>query len=394
MVFLSNIFQYIFYIFFFFAMLKLNLIYTFYFFFVSSLNYLWINLFYLCYFFFNFFFKFKIFFVFTFYKFFFINFVLEQTLFVETLLTTLISGTVLIHPIAFYYFTYIFYTKFFFYKRFLYIKIFNIRSFVLVIFLWLTLFLGGFWSTQSSSWGYFWVNDWVEWVLLIIILLIIVNFHSIYYFSNVFNFFTNCAFIINLLIFIRLGFISTRHNFIILNTSIIISILTFYLIVCIFVKNFKNKNFKKIDNIIPYLFLPLKYFFFMLIIKFLQFNKDYRFSYKYLHIFLFFFFFIWLLYFSFFFINYGVTFQINTYLSSYFNNIMLSNKLYVIKGGAFESLSFVDFKFNYYAKLMVWLSKNNFIILLNNYQLVFLFFFIFLVKLVEFRLLHKEKTYF
>ncbi len=137
-----------------------------------------------------------------------------STIFVKTLITNLIVGTVTIHPLAFYMYVTLFIVKVM-HKRFQFSTIrLHITTNLLTFFLIFTLFLGSIWAMQSNSWGYFWVNDAVEWLLLLFILYLVYKLHVWCIFTGQINFFLYSLALLNTLILIRLNFLPTRHNFI------------------------------------------------------------------------------------------------------------------------------------------------------------------------------------
>ena len=76
-----------------------------------------------------------------------------------------------------------------------------------------TLLLGGLWGLQSLTWGYFWVNDGIEWSLLLIVTLVIIYQHSIQYRHTIFFWSENLWSILVALLLLRLNLLPTRHAF-------------------------------------------------------------------------------------------------------------------------------------------------------------------------------------
>lgn len=72
--------------------------------------------------------------------------------------------------------------------------------------------LGGAWSWGNSNWGFFWVNDAIEWALLTLIFLTLARYHIL---NDIHN--NNLKILLSLLIlffvFFRLGFFVSRHSF-------------------------------------------------------------------------------------------------------------------------------------------------------------------------------------
>ena len=75
------------------------------------------------------------------------------------------------------------------------------------------LLFGMYWGVFSFLWGFFWVNDLVEWFLLVLILLLLTLLHNSY--TIQFKFYSS-FYIIFLLLYIsaiRLNLLFTRHSF-------------------------------------------------------------------------------------------------------------------------------------------------------------------------------------
>lgn len=77
----------------------------------------------------------------------------------------------------------------------------------------LALILGGYWGFGSSVWGYFWVNDLIEWNLLVLVFINILSFHVYYNLNFKFLFLNVCLLIAYSIILFRFGFFFTRHSF-------------------------------------------------------------------------------------------------------------------------------------------------------------------------------------
>ena len=126
----------------------------------------------------------------------------------------LLIGTITVHPLMFYFFMLILFVKTIkFNVKYLYnyLPISNTR---LSLYLTITLILGGFWGLQSTIWGYFWVNDSVEWILLLAILGILYSLHTSIVSTLKFNGFLLIFLLFNLVIMVRLNIFQTRHSFI------------------------------------------------------------------------------------------------------------------------------------------------------------------------------------
>ena len=115
-----------------------------------------------------------------------------------------------------------------------------------------TMILGGFWGLGNFTWGFFWLNDPIEVILLFIILLVILILHTYMFKSKQYKFIYILFFIFIYLISFRIGFVNTRHNFFnIKNLSNLI--LSYFFALFIIQKNF------------------FKFFFFLIIFNFFKF---------------------------------------------------------------------------------------------------------------------------
>lgn len=179
---------------------------------------------------------------------------------IRELLPSLLVGTVVIHPILFYISLVIFCCKFFFKTKNAFFNIMPISLKLLTLLLFITLSLGGFWSLQSNTWGYFWVNDAVEWALLFLVCYTLLRLHFLItttLFVNVNLFF---FIIFTFLILIRLNFIPTRHNFIATQQLFFILLLIYNLFVEYLTKlqtwfNFYLDKFFTVSYLIFFYFL-------------------------------------------------------------------------------------------------------------------------------------------
>lgn len=321
----------------------------------------------------------------------------------KSLLISLMVGTVTIHPLGFYLFTLIFFFKFYFLNNYFFVNKLKISFNNLSLALSLTLLLGGLWSSQSNSWGYFWVNDAVEWLLLLIII------YTIYYYhfwrnTYVINFFFVNFIFFNILILIRLNFLPTRHNF-------ISSKLTVYFLLFLynFILNLSNISYyflKKSSNQTPLLLFsftlfiisPLmfvKYVFFIFFIFFFKTQLNKVILAPTLHLIFTTFLFVWIIFYNFFFLKYNASTTINPFSLNLFKyNVHLSVTFFKYQVNYFllEFVTFFFFWDSYFSNL----TSNFFTItaILNNYILFYLLFVgLFLLKLVEFRFLYKKKTF-
>ena len=115
----------------------------------------------------------------------------------------------------------------------------------------ITLLLGGLWGLQSLTWGYFWVNDSIEWGLLVIILLIIISQHKLISKASTVYAGQIILMTISLFISLRLNLLPTRHAFLV-TTSPVYKATFLYMCSCyrvstsgkLFTKKTSEKNCK------------------------------------------------------------------------------------------------------------------------------------------------------
>lgn len=144
----------------------------------------------------------------------------------KKLVTTLYIGTLTIHPILFYFSLVILILKFVYYKTFSNHLILNLSRNALLYIQVVTLLLGGFWGFQSVIWGYFWVNDTVEWLLLLTIIYLGTYIHKLSSNQTSINKLLYLLLLINIIMLVRLNIFPTRHSFIqSVSTSYILTIL-------------------------------------------------------------------------------------------------------------------------------------------------------------------------
>lgn len=75
------------------------------------------------------------------------------------------------------------------------------------------LVLGAHWGWGNSSWGFFWVGDVIEWLLLLLIIIILAVIHSFKSSIYVARLLVVLAFLYEILVNLRLGLIFSRHSF-------------------------------------------------------------------------------------------------------------------------------------------------------------------------------------
>lgn len=380
---------------FFFIFSNLNFKYTFYYTYVINLNYWETNLLFICLF-------------YSFYSFLrsrFLLFILNIVtlklsifpflLFSKSLLTTLIVGTVVLHPLGFYFFTVLFLFRFFYLStHFLTVRL-KVSLQWLSFFLTITLFLGSIWAVQSNSWGYFWVNDAVEWILISSILYILYFLHIWSLQLRVVNFFYCLLLLLNILFLVRLNFLPTRHNFI--STKLTVYMLFFIYIIFLEFFNSISVFFKKYNYFtwtkLLFLFFVLlvfinnflllcKYISICFILSFFIFRINSLVKGYYFHLFFMTFIFLWIVFFNFFFLNYKYLVPVLPVDLIIFSSNLSLIYVFFKQSFFFKLLEFVTFTLSEYAySLFLNIPNYSVTIILNNFYLLILLYLGFVIFL-------------
>jgi len=333
---------------------------------------------------------------------------------VKQIVTTLLVGTITIHPLVFYSSLTLFILYVFSYKESCLFNKILIRKVSLIVALTLALGLGGLWGLQSNTWGYLWVNDGIEWLLVFIIFIILIYLHT--YSTNLsklyFGFFVFLTF--NVLMLIRLNLITTRHSFLANYSSIYFIVFLYYSTILMLSFNFKV--FKTIWHfpfdlglylgLVLTTFLTkntsiyLKIFFYEVLNFFYKKIQtiNYNFRIKFFHFFLVCFLFVWQIFYFYFFLNFSLV-QLAGVSANYINSKTMSSlNSYSKLLNKDETLDQIVFKcnsINFYKFSQI---KNSmaYYVFFNNSVYVYIFLVLFLVflKMFELRFLHKKKTYF
>ena len=178
--------------------------------------------------------------------------------------STLVIGQVLIHPALFYFsiISFILYCSqkykvnllFFYYIRF----IFFTTS--------LTLMLGSWWGWSLAIWGFYWVYDFIEILLLIVIVLLVLNKHKKFSYY-LYNFLYTIIWVLCILS-LRFGFINTRHSFFNKNSFFFIHFFFIFFIQLLFNSNTKVIKLNiNMYNIFTYLLYFMKNIIIFIILK-------------------------------------------------------------------------------------------------------------------------------
>ena len=323
------------------------------------------------------------------------------------MVTTLFAGTIIIHPLLFYLFTLAFLVTFIF-KGTLHINLSNpLKLSQLSNFLWLALFLGGLWGLQSLTWGYVWVNDLIEWSLLLIIFYILCRLHL---FPNVKLIYYGLFFpllFVNLVLMIRLNLLQTRHSFL-TNLNYLYFVYSAYLLI-VFLFFLSLKSLKPTPTSgayfliwapflahnplwITYIFkITTLYSYWVLLLK----NSIKIFKNKMIsHFFLINFFLIWGVLYAFFFLNYESICNLHLWdLIVFYKSMLTVTPVYTAPGVA-VLIEFIDFFFGYFVTSALVIADGLAqVIAFNNFLIIVLLLISFIVKLVEFRSLYKKKAY-
>lgn len=316
------------------------------------------------------------------------------------LIPQLIIGTISLHPFLFYMFVVCLVVKSYFYGFFAGLQrvFFSTKTILLILFI--TLLLGSLWATQSGTWGYLWVNDLIEWVLLAFILygLYMIHFFQInkkHINSNLLLFV-----IITLLLSLRLNLWPTRHNF--MGVTLAIAWTSFfYSSACVFTLfNFLNTGlvYFRINwyfGALVYLVwlsadLATKWLFTVLYVYFIQVSTNKLAHRVYAHSFVMVFFCLWLIPFNAFEVVYNMEISLGVHTLTYFESFMHLLTKYSFQQNNISLLEFVEYGYeSIIVVLSNWMPGITLYTNLTNSQLISVIVWIIsFVKMVEFRLLY------
>ncbi len=306
----------------------------------------------------------------------------------KLLADALYVGTLTIHPLLFYFSLIVLCLKVCFSKNFYQAGWQSLHFCRLLWFCSLTLLLGGFWGFQSTIWGYFWVNDMVEWLLLLAIFYSAWCLHKIFYLRKFWNWAWFFCLIFNLILIVRLNLIPTRHNFIQSSSlyAVIFALYFFFLInlsqmqLCTLrLTTYAFTLFVVVGcycNLLLFKSFSWIYFLFFL---FRSTSRTFLNNF-YLHFLFIFFFSVWNVYFTYFFILYSQFQILHTNLTVYVEQLILSSKQFICLP-KFKGLESVDFSnFTSTVRIFRFTFEVNCFVLLNNAALVVfsLLYFLFL----------------
>lgn len=252
----------------------------------------------------------------------------------------LLIGLNNVHPPLFYFSLLIFVNLFFFNKNFIYFNYYFIIFCAIF-----ALILGGFWGFGNTVWGFFWVNDEIEKILLFYCCLLVTILHFNYYIKYIYIYIYTYFLIFLYIYALRTGFIFTRHNFFDLKNlnNIIFSYLIF--------------NYFSISSVIYIYILNFffKFFLYLSLIKFfskiLLFN-NYKIKLIFFHILIFSLFIGWLktrvnnyIFYSVYIYKSITNFSMNFYNFTFFNYFFIFNAKKII---FFNKLFFLYTYKNFY----------------------------------------------
>ena len=266
----------------------------------------------------------------------------------HSLIYTLWGGTVMLHPICLYCSLILF--SFYYLKLQINVTC-SLQSLVYLSFM--ALLLGCLWGSQSLAWGYFWVNDYIEWFLFILCSLVVLLYHTKFVSKRIV--YSNIIYYILflLLLYIRLDLLPTRHSF--FNTTItnyLISYLyLFFYFVGLFFNNFNivGINLYWVCLLLGWYFIFLVKLIFLIIYIYICISYFFYFIGNYTKIFHFFFFnccYLWCMYFLIFITFYQFTdyllvnfiFYYKQYYLNFKSSVYFIDNLY---------LDLVNFQFNF-----------------------------------------------
>lgn len=165
---------------------------------------------------------------------------------VQTIPITLLMGLNNIHPP-------LFYISFILFLSFICrIYTFSFKTLNILYLAAISLILGGFWGLGNSVWGFFWVNDSIEIILLCYVILLLVLIHN--YSAKINTYVFIYAYLIASVYLLRINFTFTRHSFFDLR-----KIENIFIHTCIFLVS--NYLFLIINLFFSFNFIGLKFFY-------------------------------------------------------------------------------------------------------------------------------------
>lgn len=193
--------------------------------------------------------------------FYFILQIVSKKCIIKLIPTSLYIGYNNIHPILFY-ISFILGVFYWLNNKFI-----NVDIFKIFLLSFIALSLGGLWGLGNSIWGFFWVNDKIEIVLLLYTLLLLTIAHSFNTNQNLKFYYSSIFILLLVLLSFRYGFAFTRHSFFDLknmcNNFKYLFLITYF--------NIFSLKLKIYYDLLKYFFIFLAYYYFYSASK-LQYN--------------------------------------------------------------------------------------------------------------------------
>lgn len=305
-----------------------------------------------------------------------------QWLFQKHLVAPLLVGTITIHPLLFY-FSLILVLLVIARKQACYISntlplTMSTLSYILTV----TLVLGGYWGFQSTVWGYFWVNDTIEWLLLCVLLYTLSQLHVLLNYWRTSNHFLALLCILNMIAVVRLNFLPTRHSFI-QNTNLFYYVLFSYYTILFACWQGPRRDQYNLPNLyaavftlwaIPKLLFSKSLFLLALVFLVLKVRSKFFLSGLFAHLLIVVFFTVWNVYFFFFELCYLRLFNLTQNWTIFVDQLSISAKRLSTTHMRFKDLEGVHFYLQDIGLRHFKISPNLIVtVLLNNAFLVYIF---------------------
>lgn len=270
---------------------------------------------------------------------------------VKHLVDSLYIGTITIHPLLFYVSLILLLLRCLQSMRQYSSTLLMFRGTTLVYLLTLTLLLGGFWGFQSTIWGYFWVNDAVEILLLLSILYLVWKLHTPVNSCSYYNTFLVIFIVLDLILVVRLNLLPTRHNFIqqtntLTFVAFIYLCLVFLHLRLVFASNRLTNIPFSIGVLLSFIssLISFKYLWLLITLFFIRFLKPNYFTTKlHTHVIIFVFFLLWGVFFVFFFLTYSNSTPLNYKIIQIFSDYILGITNYAQTSSKLVALEAVSF---------------------------------------------------
>lgn len=316
----------------------------------------------------------------------------------KLLVVPLWVGTLNIHPLLFYVSFLSIFLKFNYRFIFFTNQLFKQTLVRLLFFSSISLFLGGVWGLQSLSWGYLWVNDHIEWTLLLLILFLIQHIHFPDIKIYLIYITLSLVVLITFLLLIRLNLVTTRHSFFTKQSILLLVWFIFFYFLFVIFFFFLSKTSVRWDllpssaTIVLFIFFSLNNFVVVTYFKYISgfflpfFWKKIiqtfsNFKNFIIHSILILAFVFWSYAYSFFYVNFFLLKSLYSNIYMYSKVIQYSNAIYLNSSYFHTILEFVNFSLGKSISFLTQLDSSLFFILIfNTFYIIFLFFFIALLS--------------